>query len=145
MAGHISLPFVSAYHATKHAVVTISESLHYELGLAGAQVKVSVLCPGFVRTNIMDDSRHRPADLAGSTQPTSEAAQAWREGYREFVSAGLDPAHVATRVLEAIRAERFWVFPHPQMLSLISARAQTIVEERNPELELPPEMRALKV
>ena len=54
MAGLVSGPFMSIYDVTKHGVVTLSESLHYELMMQAAPVKVSVLCPGFVLTNILD-------------------------------------------------------------------------------------------
>src|SRR5262245_25994695 len=57
MAGLLSAPFMSVYDATKFAVVTISESLQLELALQGAQVKASVLCPGFVNTNIVTSER----------------------------------------------------------------------------------------
>src|SRR5215216_2897924 len=60
LAGLLSAPFMSVYDATKFAVVTISESLSLELALQGAQVKVSVLCPGFVNTNIITSERNRP-------------------------------------------------------------------------------------
>jgi NAD(P)-dependent dehydrogenase (short-subunit alcohol dehydrogenase family) len=139
MAGHLSAPLVSPYHATKFAVVTLTESLHMELALTGAAVKASVLCPGFVRTNIMDSNRNRPAEV-GSPPPASEASQAMRAAYERFVAAGLPPAKVADCVLDAIRAERFWVFPHPELLPAVQMRMQDILAQENPML--PNEMRA---
>jgi NAD(P)-dependent dehydrogenase (short-subunit alcohol dehydrogenase family) len=141
MAGHLSLPLVSPYHATKFAVVSITESLHLELALMGAPVKASVLCPGFVRTNIMDSNRNRPAEV-GSPPPASEATQAMRAAYERFVAAGLPPAKVAECVLDAIRAERFWVFPHPELLPAVRMRMEGILAQENPMLALPDEMRA---
>ncbi|HSD10218.1 MAG TPA: SDR family NAD(P)-dependent oxidoreductase [Candidatus Binatia bacterium] len=141
MAGHISLPIFSVYHATKFAVVTISESLHFELALTKAKVKASVLCPGFVRTNIMDSERNRPTNLATPERKTSEVARAWVESYRELCAAGLDPRVVAERVFEAIRDERFYVFPHPELLDAVRARTEAILAQRNPELTIPDEMR----
>src|SRR5262249_41299954 len=54
VAGLTSSPFMSVYNVTKHAVVTLSETMQKDLGLLGAPIKVSVLCPGFVRTRILD-------------------------------------------------------------------------------------------
>jgi NAD(P)-dependent dehydrogenase (short-subunit alcohol dehydrogenase family) len=141
MAGHISLPVFSVYHASKFAVVTISESLHFELALTQAKVRASVLCPGFVRTNIMDSERNRPAALATPARRSSEVARAWLESYRELCAEGLDPRIVAERVFEAIRDERFYVFPHPEMLDAVRARMEGIVAQRNPELTIPEEMK----
>ena len=124
MAGLMSLPLIAPYHATKFAVVTISESLHMELTMTGAPVRVSVLCPGFVRTNIGQDSL---------TSPRSEAEAAMQEAFRRLIAEGLDPAIVAERVVEAIRAERFWVFSHPELVAAVQQRAESIVAGRNPE------------
>ncbi|MGH3055390.1 MAG: SDR family NAD(P)-dependent oxidoreductase, partial [Gaiellaceae bacterium] len=127
MAGHISLPMMSVYHATKFAVVTISETLHLELAMMGAQVKASVLCPGFVRTNIMDSQRNRPDELRTPDRPITEAEQAMQAAFDQFVAAGMPPAEVATRVFEAIRDERFYIFSHPDFLAAIRSRMQTIL------------------
>src|SRR5437764_15286170 len=51
------------YSVTKHAVVALSESLHFQLQQRGAAVRVSVLCPGWVRTRIHEADRNRPAGL----------------------------------------------------------------------------------
>src|SRR5207253_3337146 len=75
MAGLLSAPFMSIYDATKFAVVAISESLSLELALQGARVKVSVLCPGFVKTNITTSERNRPEHLHTPEQQLSEAEQ----------------------------------------------------------------------
>jgi len=124
MAGLMSLPLLSPYHATKFAVVSISESLHMELVMTGAPVRVSVLCPGFVRTNI---------GAAEQQSPRSEAEAAMLEAFRRLIAEGLDPAVVAERVVEAIRAERFWVFSHPELVAAVQQRAAAIVAGRNPE------------
>jgi NAD(P)-dependent dehydrogenase (short-subunit alcohol dehydrogenase family) len=141
MAGHLSMPMLSVYHATKFAVVTISESLHLELAMMGAPVKASVLCPGFVRTNIMDSQRNRPAELRAADRPVSEAERALQSTFEQFVAAGIPPAQVADRVLEAIRDERFYIFPHPEFLAAVRSRMQTILAQENPTLEMPEEIR----
>ena len=135
MAGLISMPLGAAYHASKHAVVTITESLHWELQATGTPVRASVLCPGFVRTNIMDDARNRPAAL-GAKPPPSELVQSLRETFRVSVASGLPPAAVADCVVDAIRSERFYVFPHPDLLGAVRERAEAIVAQRDPGTSL---------
>lgn len=137
MAGHLSMPFAAPYNASKFAVVTMTESLHHELQIMGASIKTSVLCPGFVRTNIVDAERNRPPELRDDAR-RSEASQAFRTAVRGLVESGIPPAEVAERVLQAVRAERFWIFPHPEMLEAIRQRTAGILLEENPSFAPPP-------
>jgi NAD(P)-dependent dehydrogenase (short-subunit alcohol dehydrogenase family) len=140
-AGLVSFPFMSVYDVTKHAVVTLSESLHHELTLQNAEVKVSVLCPGFVNTNIAQSERNRPAHLRTPTRQPSELEQAWLDAFREWGAAGMAPADVADRVFDAIRDEKFYIFPHPELLEFVRARMETILKQGNLALDLPDEMK----
>jgi NAD(P)-dependent dehydrogenase (short-subunit alcohol dehydrogenase family) len=126
------IPVTSApYDATKHAVVALSENLHNSMLTAGADVGVSCLCPGFVRTGIADSTRNWPAELG--PQPTRTAMQeAMSEVTRRVIAEGMPPAVVADLVLDAVRERRFWVFPHPEFVELAMARWHTIGEGRNP-------------
>ncbi len=137
MAGHLSMPFLATYNASKFAVVTISECLYHELQMTGAPLRVSVLCPGFVRTRIIDAERNRPPELRDDAR-TSEAAQAFRAAVRGLVDAGTPPEAVAERVVDAIRAERFWIFPHPEMLDAVRARMENVLAQENPTFAPPP-------
>ena len=129
LAGLLSLPFGAAYHASKHAVVTITESLHYELTIQNARVKASVLCPGFVKTRIFASM---PDFSAGSEK---SAAQAQMEAsFQERIQAGIEPGDAAAQVLEAIREERFYVLTHPKWNAAITRRAEDIVVGRVPEV-----------
>src|SRR5262249_52983584 len=126
MAGLLPMPFLAAYHASKFAVVSLSETLHHELALTGARVKVSLLCPGFVRPAILESGRNRPAALRAAGRPVSAAGQAFRAALEEGIAGGLSPEEVAGRVFEAVRDERFYVFPHPELLEHVRQRAETI-------------------
>jgi short-subunit dehydrogenase len=143
LAGLMSLPFGSVYHATKHAVVTISESLHYELEMIGSKVKVSVLCPGFVATNIADSERNRPPHLQDPERPVSEGEKAMEDRVRALIASGMPSEEVAERVLEAIRKERLYVFPDPEPLAAVRRRMEEILDQRNPTFEFPAAARKL--
>ena len=69
IAGWSGGPCTGPYAATKHAVLGLGESLRRELELTEADVGVSVLCPGFVNTNIMTSGRNWPAALGASRPP----------------------------------------------------------------------------
>ncbi len=106
IAGLKALPFMSPYTATKHAVVGISEALAFELALSGSSVKVSVLCPGFIRTRLMDSDRNWPADL-GEPQRAEDSPMG--EVVRALVDGGKEPSYLAQRVVSAVRTDRFFI------------------------------------
>jgi NAD(P)-dependent dehydrogenase (short-subunit alcohol dehydrogenase family) len=136
VAGLITTPYMSVYGATKHAVVAITESLRMELEMIGSSVSASVVCPGFVATNIGDSERNRPAEFRVSTTPKEADQQAViRELARQQVAAGMKPSDVAEMVLEAIRDDRFYVITHPRFKKLIRMRMENIVDEKNPRFE----------
>ncbi len=139
LAGLFSGPGQAIYNVTKHGVVTLSETLHQELLMLGSPVRVSVLCPGFVSTRIVDAARNRPTELADTAErlPFYEAME---QIGRQLIASGSSPATIADCVFDAIRAERFYVLPHPQWKDQIQARLENILAERNPT---PPDMQAL--
>lgn len=133
MAGMICGPGSAPYNVSKFGVVALSETLHYELTMLGAPVRVSVLCPGFVNTNIFDAARNRPTELA-ETAPKMPGAEEMEQMARQLLAAGSPPSMVADVVFEAIRNERFYIFPHPEWKENFRTRAETILEEGVPTL-----------
>jgi NAD(P)-dependent dehydrogenase (short-subunit alcohol dehydrogenase family) len=112
LAGFIVNNFNISEGISKHAVVALSESLHTELEAIHSKVKVSVLCPGPVNTDILSSSeRNRP--FAVPPPPYLEGrGSLFRESYANWLQHGLDPQEVGHRVVDAIREERFYVITH---------------------------------
>ena len=128
----------STYGVAKHGVVNLSESLYRELAAVGSRVKVSVLCPAWVKTQLMDAERNRPALLRneqGSGTPPPQAAL-MEQAVRQFVGGGTDPSDIAGMVVDAIRNEKFYILPHPEWKEQIRTRMEDIIGERNPATEL---------
>jgi NAD(P)-dependent dehydrogenase (short-subunit alcohol dehydrogenase family) len=134
MAGLVSMPLSSIYNVSKHGIVTLSETLHHELTLSGAKLKVSVLCPGWVNTQLMDSERNRPAELLNDQEP-GPTVEAFKETVRGLLVAGLTPEAVADHVFNAIRDEKFYILTHPDMKEAIRTRMEGILEERNPTFD----------
>jgi NAD(P)-dependent dehydrogenase (short-subunit alcohol dehydrogenase family) len=131
IAGLTSVPGLGVYNVSKHGVVTLSETLAKDLAMAGAPIKVSVLCPGFVNTRILDSGRNRPVALAAGTERARPAAL---EGVvRDLIAAGMPPAEVAGHVLRAIEEERFYVLTHPDFAARVKERCQDILDGRTPQ------------
>jgi NAD(P)-dependent dehydrogenase (short-subunit alcohol dehydrogenase family) len=119
IAGLISGPGLGIYKVTKHGVVTLSETLYDELALRRAKIKVSVLCPGFINTRVMESARNRPAEL--QNDPSEEKLDA------------------ADKDFQAIRDEQFYILTHPELKGAIQTRMEDILLERNPTFSLRPE------
>lgn len=139
MAGLMSMPFAGVYHVSKHGVVTLSEVLHHELIMTGAKLRVSVLCPGLVNTRIGASDRNRPPALRGEAAEARKLEREMTEqALRQGVAAGIAPAHVAARVLAAIRSEQFYVIPGAAWKEVIRARMDDVLLERSPTFVMPP-------
>jgi NAD(P)-dependent dehydrogenase (short-subunit alcohol dehydrogenase family) len=127
---------LNSYSVTKQAVVGLSESLYFGLQARGADnVGVSVLCPGWVRTRIVDADRNRPAG-AGSPAELSPAGAAATQMLRHLVESGTDPAEIAGQVVVAIQERRFYVLTHPEMAGAVTARYEDILSGGPPRAVL---------
>jgi NAD(P)-dependent dehydrogenase (short-subunit alcohol dehydrogenase family) len=131
-------PWWSTYGVAKHGVVNLSESLHRELAAVGSRVKVSVLCPAWVKTRLMDADRNRPALLRNEPSASTPPPQAalMEQAVRQFVGGGTDPREIAGLVVDAIRGEKFYILPHPEWKEQIRTRMEDIIGERNPAVEV---------
>jgi len=131
VAGLISPPGSGAYNVTKHGVVALSESLYHDLRERNSKVGVSVLCPAYVPTGIVDSERNRPKDLPTSTK--SEATLAREAMLRKAVASGkISADQVAQSVVAAIRDERFYILTHPRIKGAIQARMEDVLNESAP-------------
>jgi NAD(P)-dependent dehydrogenase (short-subunit alcohol dehydrogenase family) len=128
---------LASYDGTKHAVVAISEDLYRTMRLASHPVGVSVLCPGLVRTSIVDAERNWPADL-GAVPPHGNEEVTFQSLQRAVEEEGIAPAVVADLVADAVAAERFWVFTDQQSVDAAARRWHGIAEGRNPDLQMDP-------
>jgi len=135
MAGLASNAGIAVYNVSKHGVVTLSETLYHDLNALGSKISVSVLCPGYIRTNLMDCGRLRPGDLAKDPpkQAATVLAVAANEGLAEGIEQGLEPSSVAERVFKAIRDKEFYILhAQDEILQLTFTRCQDILAQRNP-------------
>ena len=127
--------FGPSYDASKHAVVALTEDLYRTLQQVGLPIGVSVLCPGWVRTNIMDADRNWP-DRLGDAPPPGMGTEIVEPHVRRAVDEGTPPAMVADLVADAVQANRFWVFPNPEFVDIAVRRWHGIADGDNPELEV---------
>ncbi|UDF34996.1 UNVERIFIED_ORG: SDR family oxidoreductase [Shinella sp. XGS7] len=131
MAGLLNPPNMGVYNVSKHAVVSLSETLYQDLALVSEQVHCSVLCPYFVPTGISQSHRNRPEDLPGGRPSRSQLIS--QAQIDKAVSSGkVSAADVAALVFEALEQRRFYIFSHPQALGGVQTRLEDVVQARNP-------------
>ena len=123
--------FGPSYDASKHAVVAMTEQLYNTVTTAGLPIGVSVLCPGWVRTQILDADRNWPASM-GAKPDDDPANDVTRRHVEKALAEGRTPASVADAVADAITAGRFWVIPHQDFLDLCIERWATIADRLDP-------------
>jgi NAD(P)-dependent dehydrogenase (short-subunit alcohol dehydrogenase family) len=137
IAGLVAGPFMAPYNASKHAVVAISETLHHEMAMMAPHVKVSVLCPGWVRTRIADSARNRPDESAEDVAGVSVLS----ELLHTLIDKGMSSDEVAGKVLAAIRAEQFWILPHDApgnfWTDFVNERTRSLMDRTNPVMRSP--------
>ena len=134
MAGLLTAPGMGIYCVSKHAVVALSECLHFDLQLNTTQINAAVLCPSYIPTAIGDSERNRPAHLL-NTEPPTKAQMASRAAAQQAVSQGTITAdEVAEITFQAVEAGRFYIFPSPETLEAVKPRFEQIVDQTTPEI-----------
>ncbi len=133
MAGLLSPPNMGVYNVSKHAVVTLSETLYQDLALVTDQVHAHVLCPFFVPTGINASQRNRPAAMADvGALPTRSQLISQAMSDKAVGSGRVTAADVAAKVFDALRANQFYIFSHPKALGTVQTRMEDVVQARNP-------------
>jgi NAD(P)-dependent dehydrogenase (short-subunit alcohol dehydrogenase family) len=121
------------YAATKHAVVALSESLYLTLQRRKALVKVSVLCPGLVHTNIVNAEQNRPESLKNEPVEITPQLQAGLDAFKAALETSMPPLEAADKVFDAIRNEQFYIFTHPDWMELVQMRTDNLLRLENPQ------------
>lgn len=131
MAGLLTPPNMGIYNVSKHAVVSLTETLYQDLSLVSDQISASVLCPFFVPTGIQHSERNRPAELAAQAPTVSQ--QIGQAMMAKAVSSGkVSAAEVAGKVFDAVANGQFYIYSHPRALGSVQQRMEDIVMGRNP-------------
>ena len=133
MAGLLNAPNMGIYNVSKHAVVSLSESLYQDLALVTDQIGASVLCPFFVPTGITQSGRNRPGELSDTGVKLTKSQLIGQAMSDKAVSSGkVSAADVAQMVFDAIAANQFYIYSHPKSIKSVQTRMEDIVQIRNP-------------
>ena len=131
MAGLLNAPNMGVYNVSKHAVVSLSETLYQDLALVTDQIGASVLCPFFVATGISQSHRNRPTELRGN-RPTQSQLIGQAMSTKAVSSGKVSAADVAQLVFDAVASNQFYIYSHPKAIKSVQTRLEDIVQIRNP-------------
>ena len=132
MAGLLAPPNMGIYNVSKHAVVSLSETLYQDLSLVTDQIGASVLCPYFVATGINASERNRPDALADAAKPTQSQLIGQAMISKAVNSGKVTAAEVAQKVFDAVAAGQFYIYSHPKAIGAVQTRLEDILQARNP-------------
>ena len=131
MAGLLNPPNMGVYNVSKHAVVSLSETLYQDLALVTDQLGASVLCPFFVATGISQSQRNRPSELAAG-KPTRSQLVGQAMSDKAVGSGKVTAAEVAQKVFDAVAANQFYIYSHPKAIGSVQTRLEDVLQARNP-------------
>jgi NAD(P)-dependent dehydrogenase (short-subunit alcohol dehydrogenase family) len=129
------LTAANPYSVSKHAVSCLTEGLRKDLKAMRATVSASVLCPGIVRTAILDGERNRSQEYgpAAGESALDESGRQWTARFRQALDNGLEPGLVAREVADAILADRYFIVPaQAPIVEAVRARMRDVAEQRDP-------------
>lgn len=133
MAGLLNAPNMGVYNVSKHAVVSLTETLYQDLQLVTDQISASVLCPFFVSTGISQSHRNKPADASSASgKPTKSQLIGQAMSDKAVGSGKISAADVAQKVFDAISTNQFYIYSHPKALASVQTRLEDVVQIRNP-------------
>jgi NAD(P)-dependent dehydrogenase (short-subunit alcohol dehydrogenase family) len=136
MAGLINTPFSGAYNVSKHAALSLTETLYHELNTLETPVGVSALCPELIRTGIARSERNRPAHLKRPDDAGTPEQEMVETVIRTSIESGIAPSVMADRVFEGIKQDRFYLLAEEDTnwIAACRTRLDDIRERRNPTL-----------
>jgi NAD(P)-dependent dehydrogenase (short-subunit alcohol dehydrogenase family) len=133
MAGLLNAPNMGVYNVSKHAVVSLSETLYQDLQLVTDQVSASVLCPFFVPTGISQSHRNRPEEFKQrGVKPTKSQLIGQAMSDKAVGSGKVSAADVAQMVFDAVAANHFYIYSHPKAIASVQTRLEDVLQARNP-------------
>jgi NAD(P)-dependent dehydrogenase (short-subunit alcohol dehydrogenase family) len=132
MAGLLNAPNMGIYNVSKHAVVSLSETLYQDLALVTDQISASVLCPFFVPTGISQSHRNRPGEPGAGAKPTRSQLIGQAMSDKAVSSGKVTAAEVAQIVFDAITANQFYIYSHPKAIGSVQTRLEDVLQARNP-------------
>lgn len=129
-SGLYGTAFLGAYNVSKFGVVGLMQSLERDLRARRSPIKASVVCPGAVRSAILDSARNRsPASLAEHAE--SKTTRQFKAMVGDAIADGMDPEEAAAVVVTALQRNQFWIFTHPHVPATTLRQAEAMAGDND--------------
>lgn len=128
-----------AYHATKHGILAASEAVLYDMNVAGIEnIGMTVVCPGYVHTDLHHCEDHRPERFTDETDPyyQSKRFQDRKEFVEAVITTGTTVEEFGETVFDAIEKNQFYLLPHLDLNDVISRRTFRILGNITPNINI---------
>ena len=126
-AGVVPGPGTGPYSAAKFAIRGFTDALRYDMMPHG--IGVSVLCPGSTDTRLYESEDNRPKRYEDKDGAAGEARRAFTgELFRAVLHLGMSAEAVAERVLEAVKNNEFYIFPHAEFREEFKAQFDEMLD-----------------
>ncbi|MGI6176063.1 MAG: SDR family NAD(P)-dependent oxidoreductase [Christensenellales bacterium] len=136
IAGVITTRTLTSYHASKHAALAASEATLFDLQMEGANIGMSVYCPGYVQTSLHNSEDHRPERFkAADPYYESETYKKLAKQVEKFITTGAPIEPVAGIVFKAIEEDQFYILPDRMFDPWTAKRHQNIQKQENPDIK----------
>ena len=135
-AGFMNWFGMAPYYTTKHAALSLSECINYELQAAGADIAMGVFCPGYVQTNLDNSEDYRPERFKDDSDPYYQSEE-YKKGIAEFnhvIETGYPLEGYGEMVFKAIEEDEFYVIPHAKYDGFLKFQTDEKLERRSPNL-----------
>ena len=136
VAGFMNWFGMAPYYTTKHAALSLSECINYELQAAGADIAMGVFCPGYVQTNLDNSEDYRPERFKDDSDPYYQSEE-YKKGIAEFnrvIETGYPLEGYGEMVFKAIEEDEFYVIPHAKYDGFLKFQTDEKLERRRPNL-----------
>lgn len=136
VAGFMNWFGMAPYYTTKHAALSLSECINYELQAAGADIAMGVFCPGYVQTNLDNSEDYRPERFKDDSDPYYQSEE-YKKGIAEFnhvIETGYPLEGYGEMVFKAIEEDEFYVIPHAKYDGFLKFQTDEKLERRSPNL-----------
>ena len=130
LGGHIAEPQFAPYSVAKFGVVALTEAMYYELSMLGSKINTSLVCPGFVKTNLLNTDDFN--ETSGNSKLSGRNGNAVKDLFKQSVESGLSPEIVADKIISSIKENRFYVFTHDYSQEQLRTRLEPMIAEQNP-------------
>jgi NAD(P)-dependent dehydrogenase (short-subunit alcohol dehydrogenase family) len=123
MSGFFTYPYFAPYELSKHAVIALAECLYHELREIESPINISVLCPGFVQTQIFNKALQMQMDDVTDMDLLKPIKDLYKR-----VKYGMESHEIANITFTALQEKKFYIMTHPEMKEFAQARFEAILK-----------------